>query len=114
MILTSWRPYGTYGNYHWNVFNSRLNCIKNYIVLFFLQNIPVLIIGHHILYGKVMDMEKPLAVLLKCHKDSSTSPSATPDTQHADTHYNVKAIIRKRLLFKNRPKPIIANVPKKL
>jgi chromosome transmission fidelity protein 8 len=31
-----------------------------------------------------------------------------------ETSYKVKAIIRKKLLFKTRPKPIIANVPKKI
>ena len=30
-----------------------------------------------------------------------------------ETHYEVRAIIRKKLIFKARPKPIIANVPKK-
>jgi chromosome transmission fidelity protein 8 len=31
-----------------------------------------------------------------------------------DTHYEVQAVIRKKLIFKSRPKPIIANVPKKV
>ena len=31
-----------------------------------------------------------------------------------ETHYEVRAIIRKKLIFKARPKPIIANVPKKV
>jgi chromosome transmission fidelity protein 8 len=31
-----------------------------------------------------------------------------------ETHYEVQAIIRKKLIFKSRPKPIIANVPKKV
>ncbi|XP_033739599.1 chromosome transmission fidelity protein 8 homolog [Pecten maximus] len=79
------------------------------------KNIPVLVIGHHILYGKLCDLEKPLALMTKKHSDSDTiSDQDSTMDQHRDVHYLVKAIIRKRLLFKTRPKPIIANVPKKL
>ena len=60
-----------------------------------------MIIGHHIMYGKVVDLSKPIAVLTR---DSSAS---------SPTHL-VQAIVKKKLVFKNRPKPIIANVPKKV
>ena len=35
-------------------------------------------------------------------------------TGETSTNYEVQSVIRKKLLFKTRPKPIIANVPKKL
>ena len=40
----------------------------------------------------------------------------TDDTRNDTTnpHYIVKAIVKKKVLFKTRPKPIIANVPKRL
>ena len=31
-----------------------------------------------------------------------------------ETRYHVQAIVKKKILFKSRPKPIIANVPKKV
>lgn len=81
-------------------------------------------------------MEKPFAVLEKMTQSSDVEAdrvdlNQSQNTTVADrtvldstiaidhksqptTEYKVRAIVKKRLIFKTRPKPIIANVAKKV
>lgn len=62
---------------------------------------PVLVLGHHVLNGKEIKLEQPMAVIEKI-------------TDSDKTEYRVKAVVKKKLLFKSRPKPIISNVADKV
>lgn len=55
---------------------------------------PVLIIGNNLLMGKVTEFEKPIAVLEKTLNE------------YDETEYKVKALVKKKLLFRTRPKPV--------
>ncbi|XP_070574800.1 chromosome transmission fidelity protein 8 homolog [Ptychodera flava] len=80
------------------------------------KGVPILIIGHHILYGKVTDLDKPFVVLVKEESQALPGDDVAMEIDHSkrDRHYTVTAVIKRKIQFRTRPKPIIANLPKKV
>ena len=69
-----------------------------------------MIIGHHILYGKVIDLDKPLVAIEKLEVGKDLDQEEMMDVDdHLElkTEYRVTSVIKKKLIFKTRPKPII-------
>eukprot|EP01095_Lingulamoeba_sp_RSL-Kostka_P002165 TRINITY_DN13055_c0_g1_i1.p1 TRINITY_DN13055_c0_g1~~TRINITY_DN13055_c0_g1_i1.p1 ORF type:complete len:122 (+),score=30.05 TRINITY_DN13055_c0_g1_i1:53-418(+) len=65
---------------------------------------PTLTIGNHLLTGKIIQLEKPFALL---EKTKESLDDKEDDVTKVKTSYEVVTIIYKKILFKDRPKPII-------
>lgn len=68
---------------------------------YFEKGNPVFIIGHHILHGKAVDLEKPMVVITKEENGEDAGFS------NSDVKYTVTAVIKHKYIFKTRPKPIV-------
>ncbi|KAA1476227.1 hypothetical protein DENSPDRAFT_843128 [Dentipellis sp. KUC8613] len=76
---------------------------------------PTLLIGYHLIEGKITNLPKPLAVLHRV-SPSSLEPSdamdidfetpSVPPSQPPPT-YTIRAIVRKKLVFSKRPMPMV-------
>lgn len=63
------------------------------------QGEPLLIIGHHVLSGKVSKFERPLAIM-EC---------VNANDNENDVKYELQGIVKQKLIFSERPRPIVAS-----
>ena len=63
------------------------------------QGVPLLQIGTHLLQGQVAKLKKPLTAIQR--EGASTE---------GDVHYRVVGTVRRKLLFKTRPRPVAVDV----
>ncbi|KAI6655065.1 hypothetical protein LOD99_2354 [Oopsacas minuta] len=67
---------------------------------------PLLILGHHLLKGKIVNLSNPIGVFAKqTKKQNSTLSDSITDDVTCD--YEVVALVRKKIIFATRPKPIL-------
>jgi hypothetical protein len=64
---------------------------------------PVCLIGHQMIRGKIEKLEKPFLVI----DTREGTKQQDPDTKEWIGECKVVMIIRRRLLFKDRPKPVL-------
>ena len=72
----------------------------------------MLVVGHHLMYGKCVLLDKPLVVMKKTSGRLNETTMETDDVlEHTfaqkNTEYLIKAVIRKKYLFNKRPRPIV-------
>ncbi|KAH7930158.1 hypothetical protein BV22DRAFT_1028663 [Leucogyrophana mollusca] len=76
---------------------------------------PTLLIGHHLLEGKIANLPKPLGVLQR--NTGSQDSEVVPDAQekprgepradlNVSTGWTIKAVVKKKIVFSKRPMPI--------
>jgi len=68
---------------------------------------PLLIIGYQTLYGKIENIP-PVAVLKKSNSTNILATASTANgNQHFNSGYELLALVKKKIAFKSRPKPIV-------
>lgn len=60
------------------------------------QDKPTLLIGHHLLEGKLVTLQKPLAVLHRAQPNEDDG-----------TSYDMIGLVRRKIVFAKRPMPVI-------
>ena len=77
-----------------------------------MQKKPTLLIGHHLLEGKLVNLAKPLAVIHRVPRAAEgdamkTDGDTDSSIQHTTPQWDVVAIVKRKMVFAKRPMPIV-------
>jgi len=67
-----------------------------------------LIIGHQLMEGKIVQMERPFLVV---NKSTITDAESSEGADSVVKSCNLVGVIRRKLVFKTRPRPIVTQLP---
>lgn len=86
-------------------------CISSHHMILWSQNKPTLLIGHHLLEGKIMTLAKPLAVLYRSHVNKMDVDDGEKLKDPA--RWDIVAIVKQKIIFSKRPMPVVgrATIP---
>jgi len=65
-------------------------------------------IGSHFLEGTVVELKKPLLVIQQSCTKGDEAVSSN-EHEHGKNNYSVVGVVKKRYLFRSRPKPVATN-----
>lgn len=82
-----------------------------------ITNKPTLLIGHHLLEGKIVSLPKPLAILHRSSVRSSVDVDSEDDVmdggldfeekeEQRSPAWSVVAVVKKKIIFSKRPMPV--------
>lgn len=106
---------------------NRLDAIPNPLLNTPIKNKSTLLIGHHLLEGKITNIAKPLAVLLRSRTASNVTLSQTVRQDQNDEdveilhhdqedqqtisrtamEWNMIALVKRKIVFSKRPMPVV-------
>ncbi|KAG2145369.1 Ctf8-domain-containing protein [Suillus bovinus] len=80
-------------------------------------NKPTLVIGHHLLEGKVVTLPKPLGVMHRKegskrhgYPGDGDSSRSVEDARNPVVSWGIVAVVKKKIVFSKRPMPILNKV----
>lgn len=77
-----------------------------------LQKKPSLLIGHHLLEGKLANLPKPLAIMHRVPSESEDDDTTSIDesvSHRPPPTWKIRAVVKRKMVFAKRPMPMVGN-----
>lgn len=75
------------------------------------QKKSTLIIGHHLLEGKLVNLPKPLAVMQRAVTTDAEGMGGDDSQECSATRsWNIVAVVKRKMVFSQRPMPMVGKV----